>query len=125
MISDYSEKNPEYKINMDDIFPIKIDANSKEVTNKNGKCMFFIFSKDSKADVCDACERYMDDRTKSIRVQNKIATLQNNIDFEEDRNSFIIDCGGNDSDFIKMINLVNRKIETWTYDLTLILNTLL
>ena len=57
-----------------------------------------------------------------VRLYLKRLLKQNNIDFEEDRNSFIIDCGGNDSDFIKMINFVNRKIETWTYDLHLTLN---
>ena len=81
MVSNYSEKNPEYTINMDDIFPIKIDADTKEVTNKNGERMFSI-SKDSEADVCDACERYMDERIQPTRVQDKIAALQNDIDFE-------------------------------------------
>ena len=57
-----------------------------------------------------------------VRVYLKRLLKQNGIDFEEDRNSFIIDCAGNDSDFIKMIALVNRKIETWTYDLELVLN---
>ena len=57
-----------------------------------------------------------------VRVYLKTLFKQENIDYEEDRNSFIIDCGGNDSEFIKMINLVNRKIETWTYDLNLVLN---
>ena len=57
-----------------------------------------------------------------VRVYLKTLFKQENIDYEEDRNSFIIDCGGNDSDFIKMVNLVNRKIETWTYDLNLALN---
>ena len=57
-----------------------------------------------------------------VRLYLKRLLKQNNIDFEEDRNRFIIDCAGNDSDFIKMINLVNRKIETWTYDLHMTLN---
>ena len=57
-----------------------------------------------------------------VRVYFKRLLRQNGIDFEEDRNSFVIDCAGNDSDFIKMTNLVNRKIETWTYDLELVLN---
>ena len=52
----------------------------------------------------------------------KVFFKQKNIDYEEDRNSFIVDCGGNDSEFIKMISLINRYIETWTYDLELTLN---
>jgi len=52
----------------------------------------------------------------------KVLFQQKNISYEEDRNSFIIDCGGNDSEFIKMISLINRYIETWTYDLELTLN---
>ena len=57
-----------------------------------------------------------------VRLYLKRLLRGRGIDFEEDRNSFIIDCGGNDSDFIKMISIINQKIETWTYDLHLTLN---
>ena len=46
---------------------------------------------------------------------------RNDINFEEDRNSFVIDCGGT-GDFIKVFNLINEMIEIWTYELELPLN---
>ena len=57
-------------------------------------------------------------------VRNYLKTVfkQRGISYEEDRNSFIVDCAGNDSEFIKMISLINRYIEKWTYDLELTLN---
>ena len=57
-----------------------------------------------------------------VRRYLKVLLTEKGIDFEEDRNSFIIDCGGNDSDYVKMINLINSRIETWTYELELALN---
>lgn len=57
-----------------------------------------------------------------VNLYLKRLLKQENIDFEEDRNSFIIDCSGNDYGFIKMVNLVNNRIETWTYELELVLN---
>lgn len=57
-----------------------------------------------------------------VNLYLKRLLKQENIDFEENRNSFIIDCSGNDYDFIKMVNLVNNRIETWTYELELVLN---
>ena len=57
-----------------------------------------------------------------VRRYLKVFFQQKNISYEEDRNSFIIDCGGNDIEFIRMISLINRYIETWTYDLELALN---
>jgi hypothetical protein len=59
---------------------------------------------------------------KMVNLYLKRLLKQENIDFEENRNSFIIDCSGNDYDFIKMVNLVNNRIETWTYELELVLN---
>lgn len=57
-------------------------------------------------------------------VRRYIKTILNEqgIDYTEDRNSFIIDCGGNDMDFIKMINIISTRMETWTYELELCLN---
>ena len=57
-----------------------------------------------------------------VRLYLKRLLKNNGIDFEEDRNTFIIDCAGNDTDFIKMISIINRKIETWTYELHMTLN---
>ncbi|WP_296875576.1 hypothetical protein [uncultured Methanobrevibacter sp.] len=57
-----------------------------------------------------------------VRRYLKTILNENGISFEEDRNSFIIDCGGNDSDFIKMVGIINDRMETWTYDLNLTLN---
>ena len=57
-----------------------------------------------------------------VKLYLKRLLKQENIDFEEDRNSFIIDCGGNDYDFIKMVGIVNKHIKTWTYELELLLN---
>ncbi|MBR0369727.1 MAG: hypothetical protein IJH63_03245 [Methanobrevibacter sp.] len=57
-----------------------------------------------------------------VRRYLKTILKEQGIDFEEDRNTFIIDCAGNDSDFIKMISIINNKIETWTYELSLCLN---
>lgn len=57
-----------------------------------------------------------------VRRYFKVLFEQENISYEEDRNSFIIDCGGNDCDFVRMIGLINSKIETWTYELELLLN---
>lgn len=57
-----------------------------------------------------------------VRRYLKTILKEQGFDFEEDRNSFIIDCGGNDGDFIRMIELINRRIETWTYELELCLN---
>ena len=51
----------------------------------------------------------------------KVIFKQENIEYLEDGNSFIIECGGKDS-FIRMISLINKKIETWTYSLELSLN---
>lgn len=57
-----------------------------------------------------------------VRRYLKVLFKQENISYEEDRNSFIIDCGGNDSDFLRMISLIKSRIETWTYELHLTLN---
>ena len=57
-----------------------------------------------------------------VRRYLKTIFKQKCIEYEENRNSFIIDCGGNDSEFIKIISLINRYIETWTYELELTLN---
>ena len=56
-------------------------------------------------------------------IRNYFKTLfkQEGIIFEEDRNSFIIDCGGN-GNFISVLDLINKKVETWTYELELALN---
>lgn len=59
---------------------------------------------------------------KMVRMYLKTILEDENIDFMEDRNSFIIDCAGNDADFIKMFSIINEKIETWTYELELCLN---
>lgn len=52
----------------------------------------------------------------------KTMLKEQGIDYTEDGNSFIIDCAGNDSNFIKMISIIHKRIETWTYDLHLTLN---
>ena len=57
-----------------------------------------------------------------VNIYLKVFFQQKNISYEEDRNSFIVDCGGNDSEFIRTIFLINQYIETWTYDLELALN---
>lgn len=57
-----------------------------------------------------------------VRKYLKTVFQQKGISYEEDRNSFIIDCGGNDYEFIRMISFINRYIEKWTYDLELCLN---
>lgn len=51
----------------------------------------------------------------------KVLLKQEKINYEEDGNRFIIDCGGNDSEFIRMFSIINKRIETWTYDLHLAL----
>ena len=51
----------------------------------------------------------------------KVIFKQENIEYLEDGNSFIINCGGND-EFVRIISFINKKIETWTYNLELSLN---
>ena len=46
---------------------------------------------------------------------------QNNIEFEEGKNSFVIDCGGNDR-FISVMDFINRHLESWTYNFEFCLN---
>lgn len=57
-----------------------------------------------------------------VRRYLKTILREQGIAFEEDRNTFIIDCAGNDSEFIKMMSIINKRIETWTYELHLTLN---
>lgn len=57
-----------------------------------------------------------------VRRYLKTIFEQENISYLEDGNSFIVDCAGNDGEFIRMISLINKKIETWTYWLNLCLN---
>ena len=57
-----------------------------------------------------------------VNLYLKRLLKQENIDFKQDRNSFIIDCGGNDYDFINMVGIVNKHMETWTYELDLVLS---
>ena len=57
-------------------------------------------------------------------VKRYLRTLleQEGIDYEIKGNSFVIDCGGNDSDFIRMINIISNKMEDWCYHMELSLN---
>ncbi len=57
-----------------------------------------------------------------VRRYLKTVLREQNISFEEDRNSFVIDCAGNDYNFLKVISIINERMEKWTYDLHLILN---
>ena len=41
------------------------------------------------------------------------------IPFEENEKGFIIDCGGNPSDFLRSIKMLDREIESLTYELCL------
>jgi len=57
-----------------------------------------------------------------VEIILKVLFQQKGIEYEKNDNSFIVDCGGNDSEFIRMINLINEYIEEWTYELELSLN---
>ena len=57
-----------------------------------------------------------------VEIILKVLFEQKGIEYEENNNSFIVDCGGNDSEFIRTINLINEYIEEWTYELELPLN---
>ena len=56
-----------------------------------------------------------------VRKYLKTILNENNISYEEDGNSFIIDCGGT-GEFITVFDLISKRIETWTYYLELALN---
>ncbi|MBQ3407952.1 MAG: hypothetical protein IJH12_01955 [Clostridia bacterium] len=57
-----------------------------------------------------------------VRRYLKTILKEQNIDFEEDENSFIIYCEGNEAKFMKMFDIVSKRIENWTYYLELPLN---
>ena len=57
-----------------------------------------------------------------VRRYLKTILREQGIDYTEDGNCFIVDCAGNDSQFIKMTSIINKRIETWTYELELHLN---
>ena len=57
-----------------------------------------------------------------VEIILKVLFQQKGIEYEENSNSFIVNCEGNDSKFIRMINLINEYIEEWTYELELSLN---
>lgn len=59
---------------------------------------------------------------RMVEIILKALFQQKGIEYEENCNSFIVDCGGNDSEFIRTINLINEYIEEWTYELELPLN---
>lgn len=57
-----------------------------------------------------------------VREYLKTILNEQNASYLEDGNSFIVECGGNDLDFIRMNNFINENIESWTYHLELCLN---
>ena len=44
------------------------------------------------------------------------------IEYEMDGNKIIVDCGGNDSQFARIIGLINAIIYEWTYELEMPMN---
>ena len=56
-----------------------------------------------------------------VRRYLKTIFNENGINYEEDRNTFVIDCGGT-GNFINVLDIINKRMETWTYELELALN---
>lgn len=52
------------------------------------------------------------------RIRNLIKEClsENDIEFESDVLGITVDCGGNDSKFVRAMEIINKNIENWTYE---------